>query len=1237
MKNFRLLFCTLLLSCGWAAAQTPKHPQYIQTGSETVTFVDAYKKWQPTQPLYKDDAAAAENEQFYISRVKPKTRFTNSQTQVNPEQSTERKALWWVPISKGGWNAIPNYFFDSEVFNMWSYIDHYGNWTANMIQMAGAFTDVCHKNGVSTSTLDGVPFGDTVTPTKGSGLLMRTLIDDGAEKYLKYLKYYGIDGIGYNSEFNINKNFAREFSDFLADGFNKKAEFNMPDLSLAWYSLTNNAGSISGASWDCLNTGNDMWFQNSKGTTSNYFFTNYNWGASEIATSIATAKIHSRSTYDVYMGMNMQGESSVPWDLLAANPVSIGFWGAHDMNMLFESRGEQGSEPAVSQDTYLKRSELFFTGGSKNPVNTPAISNILYYSLGSATKFHGVSKFVTARSALNWELDAEPFVTYLNLGNGGFFNSQGKTSFNKEWYNIGIQDYLPTWRWWWSSTFMGRNSSDVPVTGLSAQFTWDDAWFGGSCVKITGSAAEEYLQLFKTKFEIAASDKFTIRYKVLKGTGKLAFSNSVEGAESEAIMSKEVELVVDEKGEWKTYEVSAGRTFPLSGKTLAMLGLKFTDTQDLDVLIGEISVKRGEYPTPVAPVITNFKALALNYQGVDAKVVFKMKDETSATPVYNSDVNTWFYKIYTQQEGETEVLCTATTSWAAYVVGAPIKPTGNGKLRMGVQAVSLDGDTQSAISWSDYVELPVLAVTEGLEVDKPVIKANEEFTVRYTDPNHVEAKEWKIVKSIDQSEIFKSEGGKYMSHTLQQEGAYDVFVEHANGLRDTLRAMVQISAPEVGAMPRIESLKANNSDVAINANTGDNVTYAYIGRPSDGTVSRGLNLPEKGFGFETNQDGLDESGSAMGARTKFTLTFWVKLNKLLGGMEGTTFLNIRYPKDGWPMSDWGYYWQDILDNGLVQGSIKGSDWVQLYGYNMIPKQWYHFAYVFDYSDKGRSIEYFVNGCRVGKHYSLSPYTWKSGNYLMIGGKAANRAGLDGVLDEVQYYTRALTEAEIPATMQHQDVLPAGLAGYWDFETESSEDKYLSSTGTLTTLKASVLQQSTIAEGNNVFENQTPDFAPGTPFIAGKNYQITTLPQWKTQDAKVTTAGTGDTNAGNIVVNYPAEGKYSATLTLQNGWGKDVKTFEYVTVTKGVGIEENETIEISAYPNPFVSEVIIRFAQTGNYSIKVFDATGKTISENQMSPSDNDFVSITINGTSGIYFVQVSENGRILKTLKVIKK
>ena len=60
---------------------------------------------------------------------------------------------------------------------------------------------------------------------------------------------------------------------------------------------------------------------------------------------------------------------------------------------------------------------------------------------------------------------------------------------------------------------------------------------------------------------------------------------------------------------------------------------------------------------------------------------------------------------------------------------------------------------------------------------------------------------------------------------------------------------------------------------------------------------------------------------------------------------------------------------------------------------------------------------------------------------MIGGRAFGRAGLDGVIDEVRLYNKALTAEEIKSTMQHHllPVTDENFIGYWDFETDSNSE------------------------------------------------------------------------------------------------------------------------------------------------------------------------------------------------------
>lgn len=70
---------------------------------------------------------------------------------------------------------------------------------------------------------------------------------------------------------------------------------------------------------------------------------------------------------------------------------------------------------------------------------------------------------MTARSPLSWDLAEEPFITYFNLGNGKFFNLNGERKTSTPWYNVGMQDYLPTWHFWFADKLLGRTAADVPA------------------------------------------------------------------------------------------------------------------------------------------------------------------------------------------------------------------------------------------------------------------------------------------------------------------------------------------------------------------------------------------------------------------------------------------------------------------------------------------------------------------------------------------------------------------------------------------------------------------------------------------------------------------------------------------------------------------------------------------------------------------------------------------------------
>ena len=110
---------------------------------------------------WQNRGKVTDDDNFFISRVKPKARFRNEKTQVlqNLNETNDKRLVAWVPFNNPETNALPDGIFDSEVFSLWSYVSHWGDWTAPLGRIPAALMDVAHKNGVAVSSAGTVPYG----------------------------------------------------------------------------------------------------------------------------------------------------------------------------------------------------------------------------------------------------------------------------------------------------------------------------------------------------------------------------------------------------------------------------------------------------------------------------------------------------------------------------------------------------------------------------------------------------------------------------------------------------------------------------------------------------------------------------------------------------------------------------------------------------------------------------------------------------------------------------------------------------------------------------------------------------------------------------------------------------------------------------------------------------------------------------------------------------------------------
>ena len=1256
MKRFTLFASLALASCLSATAQrTPTHPLDIQDAKfeDLPNYLEAWMKGEMKQP----QGVSAIDDQFYISRVRPLERIKDGDYQVRQGVNPERKMCLWTPLDDptSKWKALPRYCFEGDNFSLWSYIDIHGNWTSPWIRSSAGLTDVAHKNGVSVGCVMSIGYGAYVylsnwRPDTYSRVLYKLTQKRGgkfiyAAPFVRLMKYYGINGIGFNSEFHTSADVMTQLTEFFVE-CHKEAKKIDWKFEVHWYDGTDDRGSIHFDGG--LGDHNKKIFGDKDNIATDMLFANYNWGNWHLNGSVSTANRLGRSSFDYYAGFDIQGRAlrNNNWSALLNNDISIGFWGAHSQSLIHQSATDDGTSDIAIQKAYLKKQELIFSGGNNNPGYLPGINTNCTLANSSLKNFHGLATFLTAKSTIQ----QIPFVSRFNLGNGLSFRKDGQVAFDHKWYNLNTQDFMPTWRWWITDSNDEVNGSNI--NGLvKAELTFDDAYWGGSCLSLSGQTDFSRVKLFKTMLEVQPDYEFSVTYKTLKGTDSHA--KLFVALKDHTTDYKQVDLPATEAaGKWSTFTVKASDLGLAAGDKVAMMGLVVENSPaDYQLHVGEMALRNStQLFNTATPTIKQVQVLRGRYNACDFKLQYASKDESDWEKTYNDEVGTWYYEIYFQQKDQPQQLLTATTSWAAYVVDAPMV-SGNDKrdCRFGVRAVAPDGKQGSEIVWTPYQRVEYNQPLSDVVADRPVIKPGEEFTLKYLDEMVPAATSWILKDAVTGATVATAESGTSATFRVDQEGTYDLVVVDSQGNSTTTRGKVKITPEATGAVPHINTLTADKQT----EQTGKPVSYTYDARLGEGMASHGLVITDPKM-FRIPGD-VQEGKS-------YSYALWFKADNFNHDKQGTNLINKNTIHDGWPHNNWGDLWVTIRPEwqgrslhpaneisfntmGWTSHDIPYED-VMTTGYSVTPGVWNHI--VVTHTD-GNIQKIYFNGREVASHSFSNSIRREDSNDnrirsyevadIFIGGGGVYKSGFNGVIDEVQVWDKPLSKEEVLEAMKgyKEGSIPSNLKAYFTFEeVDGKKFKNLGTAGR--DFDGSVV----VTEGSGgentstaAYVDQQPDNnVLGFPGVVG-TYEVKTTPTWELGDGRISSES--DKTA---VVTYAAPGKKNVTLKLKNGWGEDEKTVnEIVDITAipdGISTVEAQT-GLSVYPNPFVESVNMRFAENGHYTINILGATGSLLQSNQFEAVEGQVVNVAISGARGIYFVQVMKNGKTYKTLKVIKK
>ena len=615
MNKITLLACALM-SCTLANAQrTPTHPLDIKDANydQLAYYFDS---WTPgTQP----QGVSRIDDEFYISRVKPRTRIKDGDYKVDQYVDGDRKMCLWVPLDDptSKWKALPRYCFEGDNFSLWSYIDIHGNWTAPWMRVTAGLSDVAHKNGVKVGCVMSIGWNERILLrgwNLGSHARVLAKFSEkdsqgnfkNSRKLVELMKYYGIDGLGVNSEFTAREGDMSTLIAFFEDCHKKAKEIGW-EFQLHWYDGTNESGAIR---FDAgLGSHNERMFGAKDHEVTDMMFANYNWRPNTLSSSEQTAQRLGRSSYDYYAGFDIQGRAlqNSYWRSLKNSKISVGFWGAHSQSLIHQSATDNGTSDIAIQKAYLLKQELIFSGGFRNPATRPEITSTTLAN-ASLKQFHGLATFLTAKSTIN-EL---PFVTRFNLGNGLSFRNEGKVTFNHKWYNLNTQDFMPTWRWWITDSNDQVNEL-IARDLVKADLIFEDAYFGGSCLSLHGKTEFSRVKLFKTLLPVDGEDKISLTYKVMNGTESKA--KVFVSLRDNLTDYKEIALPAAQKeGEWTTFETTLSELGINSNAEISMIGISVANTpENYDLHIGELAVRDSKkVHAPVQPIIKEKESSEVN-------------------------------------------------------------------------------------------------------------------------------------------------------------------------------------------------------------------------------------------------------------------------------------------------------------------------------------------------------------------------------------------------------------------------------------------------------------------------------------------------------------------------------------------------------------------------------------------------------------------------------------------------
>lgn len=336
-----------------------------------------------------------------------------------------------------------------------------------------------------------------------------------------------------------------------------------------------------------------------------------------------------------------------------------------------------------------------------------------------------------------------PFFTNFQLGNGDRYNYKGKKAFGN-WYNMGAQDYQPTYRWLVYNAGTETVSSDI-----NPFYTHRDAYNGGSMLMLEGKAttAGTDIVLYRTNLEISdANPKVNIALKSLK--------EGVNPSNLLVILKKKdsnnwIETPVGELDGKMWQEKTLDMNGFAKGDIIEFIGLRVKATtadENYSIFVGKLGLSddRLVQVAEVEDLLVEVKeetqksmSVKLNWKTTPFEISTRAENTGL---VYNDEANVDHFEILYKNGEEGRIKAIGrTTSWSNFLGNIVFSDSEAAEQPyIGVRAASIDGKSYSHVNWVKVTRANADQLPEYVddrycksEIDPSAAGADVARTIRY--------------------------------------------------------------------------------------------------------------------------------------------------------------------------------------------------------------------------------------------------------------------------------------------------------------------------------------------------------------------------------------------------------------------------------------------------------------------------------------------------------------------------